>query len=197
MLTKDAIIQCMKKKGYKLFTGPYNLNLIGIRSKESKSDSFDDTFCVLYENRNKEVILETFPCTTDPGKHYLLNPLNTKGCAIMVPDQYLGVYVVGNHTNYEALRQVKPMKYVRDNNKDSKLDFSLYKDEKNIYTEIALTNIHRASAWKNLLNIGMYSAGCQVIQSPTDFQRLMELAHLQCKSGVNSFSYTLLEETDL
>lgn len=87
MLTKETLLQAMNKKGYKIFHGPYNLNLIGIRSKNSQSDQFDDTFCILYEDKDGVMTLESFPCTTDPGKHYLMNPMNVKGCAIMVPGQ--------------------------------------------------------------------------------------------------------------
>lgn len=197
------LLKAIEAKGYIIFTkGDYNLNIIGIRSKNSKSDEFDDMIYVFYKYQNQWFI-ESFPCTTDPGKHWLLNPLNKNGTIIMVPGQYRGAYEIGMHGRsgkypYTALEQIKPIDYVRDNNKDIKLDFDLYSDSSNIFSDIAKTNIHRASSWKLLLGIGKYSAGCQVIQDPKKFDRFMELCELQKAHGNgNSFTYTLLEERDI
>ena len=202
--TTEEIKNVMKNKGYKFFNrGRYNLNIIGIRSTNSKSDSFDDEIHVIYNDQNGIEKHEVFPCTTDPGKHWLLNPLNIRGTIILVPGQYRGVYKIGLHNrskpsrSYKALEQIKPMKYVRDNSKDAKLDFNLYLDSNAIETSIAKTNIHRASKWKKTLNVGMYSAGCQVIQSPTDFDRFIDLCESQVEWGSGeTFTYTLIEEKD-
>lgn len=191
-------------KGYKFFDrGMYNLNIIGIRSTNSASDAFDDEIHVLYTDHNNVERHEIFSCTTDPGKHWLLNPMNSGGTIIMVPDQYRGVFKIGLHNrsrpsrSYTALEQIKPMKYVRDNSKDTKLDFNLYQDSNQVETSIAKTNIHRASKWKQLLNVGMYSAGCQVVQKPTDYDRLIALCKTQVEYGQGeTFTYTLLEEKD-
>jgi hypothetical protein len=202
--TKDKIKNVMDSKGYAFFEeGRYNLNIIGIRSNNSKSDFFDDEIHVLYKDQHGKEKHEIFPCTTDPGKHWLLNPLNIRGTIILVPKQYRGVYKIGLHNrsrpsrSYTALEQIKPMDYVRDNSKDAKLDFDLYLDSNNIESSIAKTNIHRASQWRELLNIGRYSAGCQVIQSPYDFEKFIDLCESQVEWGFGrTFTYTLLEEKD-
>jgi hypothetical protein len=208
-ISSKNIIKAIKGKGYKFFSkGSYNLNIIGIRSNDSQSDRFDDEIHVLFKDEKGEECHEVFPCTTDPGKHWLLNPMNKKGTIIMVPGQYRGAYQIGIHgrsrgNGYKALEQVKEITYVRDNSKDSELDFKLYADMTTDHNsdkfEIsnAKTNIHRASKWKNLLNVGRYSAGCQVIQSPDLFNRLIVLCELQIKHNQGkSFTYTLLEEKD-
>lgn len=204
-ITSENIIKTVRRKGYKFFSrGVYNLNIIGIRSNNSQSDKFDDEIHVLYKDKNGKKCHEIFPCTTDPGKHWLLNPMNKNGTIIIVPGQYRGVYRIGVHgrsrpnTAYKALEQVKPMTYVRDNSKDSELDFELYSDTgRKFEISNCKTNIHRASKWKNLLNIGRYSAGCQVIQDPILFKRLISLCKLQIKHGQGeNFTYTLLEEKD-
>lgn len=193
------LINTMKEKGYVVFEGDYDLNIIGIRSKTSKSDSFDDEIHVLYKLRDSWQH-ESFAATTDPGKHWLLNPMNVKGTIIMVPGQYRSVYQLGIHgingsDPHEALRQIGKIAYVRDNNRDNKLDFDLYKDSKNIFWDIAYTNIHRASRLKTVLGVGMYSAGCQVIQKPSDFDRFMYLCKQQKRYGHgDKFTYTLLDE---
>ena len=191
--TTEEIKNVMKNKGYKFFyRGRYNLNIIGIRSTNSKSDSFDDEIHVIYNDQNGIEKHEVFPCTTDPGKHWLLNPLNVRGTIILVPGQYRSVYKIGLHNrsrptkSYKALEQIKPMNYVRDNSKDAKLDLNLYLDSNNYESSIAKTNIHRASQWRETLNVGRYSAGCQVVQSPTNFDRLISLC--ESRNGAPKFS---------
>ena len=193
----------MSRKGHAFFeSGEFNLNLIGIRSATSISDYFDDLFVVVYKAQGLWR-RQVYACTTDPGEHWLLNPLNRDGTIIMVPGQYRGAFKLGLHGRtsklgpYDALEQVKPIDYVRDNSRDSVLHFELMKDPANIFSAIAKTNIHRASKWKRLLNIGKYSAGCQVIQKPKDFEALIGLCRAQIneKHG-NAFTYTLLKEID-
>lgn len=206
MLTPSTnqVKDVFQRKGYAFFdTGAYNLNIYGIRSKNSQSDKFDDTGGVIYLDRQGVQRHFYFPITTDPGKHWLLNPLNIGGTALAVPGQYRGVYVIGIHGRswrsggYEALEQVRNMRYVRDNNRNSQLDFSLYNDPKNIFEANLKTNFHRAHKSSILRSIGRYSAGCQVAQNPEDFDFLLKLCHRQVRNGFGSrFTYTLLEEKD-
>tara|TARA_R110000765_G_scaffold76610_6_gene150176 strand:- start:382 stop:1002 length:621 start_codon:yes stop_codon:yes gene_type:complete len=198
------LMHTLAEKRYRVFSGgKFDLNIVGVRSVNSKSNSFDDVLCVLYKDNFGQWVLEKFECTTDPGKHWLLNPLNKNGTLIMVPSQTRGAYKIGVHGRtgrypYEALEQVKPMPYVRDNNKDTILNFDLIENKANWIRGVFKTNIHRASKWKTLLGIGKYSAGCQVIQSPQSFDRFMALCILQVKSGHgNSFTYTLINENDI
>lgn len=200
-LSFDRLREIFNLKNYKFYTnGIYNLNLIGVRSKQSKSDSFDDHFHVIYRAEDNRFKHHIFPCTTDPGKHWLLNPMNVKGCAIMVPGQYNSAYSIGLHAGkYRALRQTKPIWFVRDNDRNTTLDFSLYRDpekkKKHAFFEVIGANIHRASAVKKVLNIGQYSAACQVIQNPSDFNLLMSLIDKQVANGHGkNFTYTLIEE---
>lgn len=199
----DQIRNVMTQKGYTFYTsGTYNLNLIGVRSSNSKSDQFDDHFHVIYRGEDNRFKHLTFDCTTDPGKNWLLNPMNIAGCAIMVPGQYRSAYTIGKHKgDYDALVQAKPICFVRDGNKDQNLDFSLYGTadarKKNAFMDVIGANIHRASAVKKLLNVGLYSAACQVIDDPADFKTLMDLVPLQVKNGNGkNFTYSLLEESD-
>ena len=198
------LIHTLAEKRYRVFSGgKFDLNIVGVRSRNSKSDSFDDILCVLYKDNNNDWVLEKFACTTDPGKYWLTNPLNRTGTLIMAPGQVRGAFKIGIHGRsgqypYKALEQIKPMFYVRDNNKDSLLDFDLLEDKANWIRGVFKTNIHRASKWKTLLGIGKYSAGCQVVQSPKDFNRLMELCELQVRNGHgDTFTYTLLNENDI
>jgi len=203
-ISANQLVNAMIEKGYKTFTAPYSMNIIGVRSENSKSDQFDDELHVMFLNYSFTRKHFIFKCTTDPGKHWLMNPLNKNGTLITVPGQYRGVFKIGYHNRskgnkkYKALEQVKPMTYVRDNNKDGVLDFDLMNDPSNLIEGNFKTNIHRASKWKSVLNIGYYSAGCTVIQDPEDFNHLMMLCAKQEEEGLgDQFTYTLLNESDI
>lgn len=200
--TFEQIRAVLDRKGYTFYsTGNYNLNIIGVRAANSQSDKFDDVMHVIYRADDNRFKHHKFECTTDPGKHWLINPMNIFGCAILIPGQYKGAYKIGMHKDYRALEQKSPMWYVRDNNKNSTLDFTLYATaadrKKNAFWDLIKTNIHRASVMADVLHVGMYSAGCQVIRKKSDFDTLMSLADKQIQSGHgNSFTYTLIEEMD-
>lgn len=199
------IREVFDRKGHKFFDqGFYNLNIIGIRSEESQSDKFDDELHVLYHERPFRNVYrhDVYQITTDPGKHYLLNPMNPGGCLIMAPGQYIGSHTFGMHRGqYRALVQAKPMDFVRDNNRDTKLDFSLYRDpikrRASLITGMFGANIHRASKISDVLHVAYYSAGCQVFRKSKEYNEYITLCDRQVMSGHGKFfTYTLLEEID-
>jgi len=208
--TFSEIRYSYKKMGYTFYEkGVYNLNIFGIRSRSSQSDQFDDLIGVAFYDLNRVPRLYLFKATTDPGKYWLLNPFTKRGTAIVAAGQTSGAYKIGYHGRngkypYEALEQVKPIPFVRDYNKDTKLDFELYRDpllrsKHLIDDKIIKTNLHRASKWKVLQWIGRYSAGCQVIQNPKSFNKLMSIVKLAVHrfKWKNSFTYTLFEEDEI
>jgi len=186
-------------KKYKFRTDTMALNIGAVRSKESQSDKFDDLgFCAWIDKDNKRNLF-TFPVTTDPGKYWLMNPMNKDGTIIMVPGQYIEVYGKGLHNGeYDCFKQIAPIHYVRDYNKDSKLDFDLYRNPESLkirgFWGINGTNLHRASKFKNVLSIGMYSAGCQVVRKALDFNILLDLREISANCGYQRWDYTLFEE---
>ena len=116
-------------------------------------------------------------------------PETAKEVAVLKPGQYRGAWRLDMHRGkYLALcqRNAKVTVY-RDNNKDNKTDY-LEED-----TGMFGINIHRAHKSKLVDSTRYYSAGCQVIQNPADFARLIGLAQLQVGIGYDSFSYTLIE----
>jgi hypothetical protein len=212
MRTPDfAIIRsAYERKGYKFYvTGPYNLNIWGIRANDSKSNKFDDVIGVSFyekaDQQNPRILC--WNATTDPGKYWLMNPMAIGGTAILVPGQYRGAYKLGIHgrsskSPYQALEQKDSMLYVRDNDKDTELDFSLYRDENKLkvhgFRANIKSNIHRASAWKVVQLVERYSAACQVIQDPAGFKFLISLVNKYIQHGFpNSLTYTLFEESDV
>lgn len=193
-VTVEKLEAALKKKGYAFFmndTKDYNINIIGIRSNDMTPDLFNDLIVVCWKYKGKWYI-KKYDCTTDPGLYYLQKPMNVKGTAIMVPGQYRGAYEVGKHKGYTALRQKKPMKYWRDNNKDNRYDIG-----GKVYEEIGYTDIHRANEYLKSKYVGQWSAGCQVIADPKDWKEFITICRNSANAFGNSFTYTLITENDL
>jgi len=199
MYTREQIKAAVEAKGYKWFeNGNYNLNIVGIRNSSTGgvvTNKFDDWVTVSY-NVDGVGKFHSFDATTDPGSHWEKNLLNKDGVAILKPGQYRGSHKIGLHQGkYEALRQQKPVKVYRDNNKDGEYDLL----EENVHEGIFGINIHRATKWegKKSTQIDKWSAGCQVIAANDDFRLFMEIANKAKDTWGNSFTYTLIESKDI
>jgi hypothetical protein len=199
-LIAQQVKRVMKKKGYAFFeSGAFNVNIVGIRASEKKTNVFDDTMLLIYKNKKKEWEVISSVITTDPGEKYLVNPINDKGTAILVPNQYRGVYRVDIHARnnsrfaHEALCQRGgKLKVWRDNDRDKVLDH----DPESIDEGWFGVNIHRSKSSGEADYVGSYSAGCQVYKNSTDFKLFMDVVKRSAKLYGNSFSYTLLDEQD-
>jgi hypothetical protein len=191
----DYVKQVLESKGYAFFTnGVYNLNIIGIRNPNLVANSFDDTMVVIYKFGG-EWITKVYPITTDAGTYWLKNPLSNKGTAILVPNQYRGVYSIDLHNNkYNALCQRNgKVEVYRDNDKDLILDMDSAKIEKGMFG----INIHRSNPFSESLKVDKFSAGCQVFKRVKDFNEFMEICQKSKALWGNSFTYTLIKESDL
>ncbi len=191
--TVEQIINAMKKKNYKVFTSPkgHDLNLVGIRTADTKASRFNDWLTVFYIFE-KVWNYFAFPATTDPGLFYRKSPLSVKGTAVMKPGQYRGAYMVGKHRGYKALQQKGKITVYRDSNKNDTIDTLGMIEETGLYG----VNIHRSNAHRPSIEVGKWSAGCQVLQDPDHFAFLMKLCDRAVEKFPNSFTYTLLEEED-
>ena len=193
-IVKTNFKKLFEKKGYTYFSnGSYNINIIGVRTnKNINKNDFCDFIVVEFLNSDGNLCQYRFHATTTPGIASLINPINPKGCAILVPAQYRGAFTFGRHKNkYEALVQCKPLTVSRDYNKDNVLDY-ISKRETGMFG----INIHKAGVNSKLVD--NWSAGCQVFKIWSDFDTFMTLCHLQeqCGKG-NKFTYTLIDEKDL
>jgi len=195
-MTVDHYREALKNKGYSFFDGgDYNLNIIGVRSDSGDASRFDDLINVFYKI-DGEWTVDTYPATTEPGTRILNRPINSKGTAILVPDQYRSTYRIdihGGKRKYTALCQRSgKVKVWRDDNKDSTPDFVGPEDE-GMYG----INIHRQFGSDEREYTGGVSAGCQVFQSSADFYEFMHTCNTSADKWGNKFTYTLIEERDL
>ena len=186
----SRVKEILKEFGFTLYTKPYQLNIVGLRSKNVDSNSFDDEIHVFYTKPDGKWNYHIFPVTTDPGTFWLNNPSYPQGTAILAQGQNVNAYAIGLHRGkYEALVQVKPVTVIRDYDRDAILDFNNGKTEKGNFG----INIHRAESSGSTNYIDKYSAGCQVFKDANDFYAFIQLCKLHAKLYGNSFSYTLID----
>lgn len=180
------------KKHYAYFTeGSYNMNIIGVRAKTDKvvTNKFDDFIVLDYKDESGKWCRQIYKATTDPGITWLNYPMDVKGCAMMVPGQYRGLWRIGMHKGkYKALVQNRPVTVYRDNNKDSVYNI----EAATLHTGVFGINLHHAGA--DSVSVDKWSAGCQVVARLRDFQQLMSIVS---KQKAPSYTYTLIKEEDL
>lgn len=194
----DKFSRIAKRKGYVIFTNngkSYNLNLWGVRSIDKETRTYNDSLVTFWQDIEGSWHKNVYDITTDPSNESLLKPINSKGCAILVEGQYRSLWKKGKHKGeYDALVQYKPCIVARDNNKDDKLDIVKTTFEKGMFG----INCHRASSWKVVDYIGLYSAGCQVHKDVNRFNKeFMRDIDKSIANGYTTFTYTLINENDL
>tara|TARA_R110000851_G_scaffold49735_2_gene119563 strand:+ start:574 stop:1194 length:621 start_codon:yes stop_codon:yes gene_type:complete len=200
--TRKQIETSVNVKGYKWFEDNndkgYDVNIVGVRNSETNgrvTNAFDDCMTISYKVEG-EWKFHCFPCTTDPGTHWVENILNDRGVAILKPGQYRGSHKLRLHQGkYLALGQKKPMSIYRDANLDGQYDLI----EESVREELIGINIHRATSRTGgkSSRVDKWSAGCQVIADNDDWHEFLDICQSAREIHGNSFSYTLLESKDI
>lgn len=181
-------------QGYREFSRPFELNIIGVRSSNTRPNLFDDTLNIYYKTDTGDWQLHSFPATTDPGTYWLENPLNPQGTAILKAGQYVGSHAIGMHRGkYLALVQVRPVTVIRDYDRKALLDFLNGKEDTGLFG----INIHHALAQGTTRYVDKFSAGCQVFANVEDFNLFMQLCQRHKKLYGNEFTYTLIDQRAL
>ena len=194
MYTREQIEKAVKAKGYAWFEGAkdFDVNIVGVRNSSTGNkvtNVFDDHMTVSYKEGG-EWTFKTWPCTTDPGTKGVKEFHNAAGVARLVEGQYRGSHTLGLHQGkYEALKQAKNVKVYRDANKD------MTYDESKIQEGIFGINIHKAGA--DSTYVENWSEGCQVFKKSADFDAFMAIVRKSRDIHGNSFTYTLIESTDI
>ena len=198
ILNPENIKSYFQAQEYKFFDTPdkkLNINIVGVRRDNQGTNTFDDFLLLMY--REEELMVtRRYQITTDPGKYWLLNPLNPKGTAVLKPGQYRSTWQLGKHQGkYEALVQRKPVQVYRDNNKDEVIDYdSMTTMVDEGYFGI---NIHRSNPYDQSYTINKWSAGCQVFKKVEEYNKFIQTCKDSAKIYGNGFTYTLITEKDL
>ena len=189
-----GILAVMSRKGYRIYRNPdksFDLNIVGVRTTTLVPHVFDDWITIFYMSHGRW-IFNAFPATTDPGLFWLGNPMNQMGTAIVKQGQYRGMFGLGKHKGYNALVQKSDVTVIRDFNRDPVLDFDSGREETGVFG----INLHRASRFGESLNVDRWSAGCQVLCDPLQFNYLMAICEKGADAFGDSFTYTLIHEDD-
>lgn len=169
--TDKQLIDRMKSLDSFLYV-PKTPHVIVVRSDEDEPDKYDDK---LYLFRG-ETFIAVMSCTSNSGTYGLLNfpKWNSKGTAVIKFDEIYynsfmksdGKHVRHHNGKMQCLRQIAPLKYYRDNNKNNKID-----EVGNIYEENNATNVHANSYVhkKGIISwtIGKWGTGCTVVNNLT------------------------------
>lgn len=176
--TTEELRARFKEMGYQF----PEFHVIGVRSNADVPDRFDDSI-YLYDNGE---LLYFEKATTNPGAHWLQNFLNKSGTAVLKLGQYINTWIIGKHQGlYKALVQIRPVTVWRDADKDLKSETG--KEDTGMFG----INIHRANPSITSVLIGKWSAGCQVLANPVEFDTLISRCE---RSAKTQFTYTLLQE---
>lgn len=199
--TREQIEAAVKSKGYVWFSDEankgYDVNIVGVRNETTGNkvtNVFDDNLTLSFKDEKGVWQFYCWMNTTDPGKKSMLEWKKmgiTGGCARLVTGQYRSTWKIDKHQGkYDALCQRNgKVKVYRDE------DLDLEYDENKITEGIYGINIHKAgqdSTW-----VENWSAGCQVFKRVKDFDEFMKICKKAVKIHGNSFTYTLLESTDI
>ena len=171
--TEKEILDRVKSVGGKIT--PNKFLLVGIQSTEDATNLFDDMFYVFYNGELKG----STTGTTNPGltalKHF--EKYSTKGAIVWKTNMfYENLYQRGYHKGrMKALRQVEPIYFYRDNDKDGKCE-----EKGELYFENRNCNQHGVDydPFSNKIGskIGGWSAGCQVMNNMSLYRYWIEAA---------------------
>ena len=187
----SRIKSILRQRKYRLFIRPYELNIVGIRSKNSISNRFDDELHIFYKTTAGIWNYHIYKATTDPGTYWLNNPASPQGTAVLAQGQYADAYKIDLHQGkYLALCQrLKPVTIIRDYDRN---DFADFMNGTKVSGMFGI-NIHRANSVGRTKNIDKYSSGCQVFENENDFEEFMQFCDRHQKLYKNVFTYTLLD----
>ena len=197
-LKEPNVITAIRKKGYDVFeedSKPFNLNIIAIRSNDPKVNVFNDHMHLCWKYRGQWNDFN-FPIPCDPGLYWLNHheEINKMGTAIVKEGQYKGLWKTGLHRGrYFALVQKNPVTVIRDYNNDDKIDLESGRIEQGHFG----INHDRGNASKESFKVGKWSAGCLVNPHPRIFEIEMEIFREASKIWGDSFTLTLIKESDL
>lgn len=211
----DKLINAMNTKGYKIFTRPFEANIIGIRKQyegQKYSNAFkDDLFLMFKTDNTSNWEIFKFKISTMPGfykvdengkkdKNGLFNIKQSQkmlgrgkspnnGMGILKESQYINIFEIGTHIGASAMKTRGPQAFYRDN---SPGDTIKYTGEGK---GAAGMLIHKG--YPGGTTVDNYSEGCQIFSNGSQLEKFFSMCEEHSKRYGNVFTYTLMLERDL
>ena len=198
----DKIIKIVKDGGGEVFEKKGYINFCGVRNNKT-NDTFNDILYIYWKEKGEFKGVKTRDFTTKPGKKSIVNPIDSKGAAIVKEGWHKDIWHHGKHQGkYEALRQdagvTKPVTITRDNTQrgrsDGRYELRILSDTTE--SGYPYTNMHKSGTPQGN-TVNGWSAGCQVFKYESDFNTMLKLAKSASKYGQKTFSYFLTNQTVL
>lgn len=199
-MTYNELKKIVTARGYIFFdTGDFNLNFIWVRKDMTADNKFTDDLYIAYKEKGIEKVLAV-KCTTVPGiKGSLANPRtigNITGTAIIKEGQYRGSWAFKDtykeFSEYPYFRQIKPISYYRDGNKDNIIDTNIQQDNKSFGTHwhrMSNLNDKRVIELFEVNNWSLGCMGCPIIE----WDKVISLTRIAIRNGQsNIFTGTIL-----
>ena len=167
---------------------PEDYWILGVQSQEDTFNEFDDKFYLFKGEKFMGKVNGTTNAGTTGLKNY--NRYNSKGCAVIKTNEwYYGLWTYGLHRGkMPALKQIRPIKFYRDWNKNNKVE-----ELGTMYNDIIGINFHTVlysrepGFWRKL--IGGWSVGCQVVNHVGDYYKILDYVKNQ-----REVTYCLIKE---
>lgn len=198
MRTYDQVKNAVEKLGFKWFLKPFSLNMIWERTSYHATNIFDDLLHVCWVDEKGVKYILSLPATTKPGlTGSLFEPVTVKGvtgtAVIMAPQQVLGGWefhdTFDEFSDYPYFRQILPVDYWRDGDKDKEIDKVQEQDD-----QIFGTHVHRMSQTGTYGSgqVNNWSLGCVGAPEP-EFKKMLPIVRKSVGLYGNKFTQTFIE----
>jgi hypothetical protein len=191
------VIRYMQLKDYWVARAPGYLNIVYVEGVDGEGtlnddapNKWNDRRLVIEIKNRKPTIVGNWDATTEPGFHFVFNPMNPKGAARIAFGQYkawrVGVHNASKPSAHPALVQVGQITVHRDFNKDMKRT----NDKTDVGSAFAV-NQHQGFN-QPPGDIGRSSAGCLVGRTNKGHGEFMDLVKTDPRYKEASRGYTYM-----
>lgn len=216
----NQILDAMQKKGYKILTRPYEMNIVGIRRQyegQKYSNSFRDDLYLIYKiDTSESWKIHKFKISTMPGFYYgyedgnnfkmdrsSRSKINVKQSKMMLsrgtsPNNGMGILMEAQYLNSYAIGEhcgAPAMKTLGEQmfyRDNSSGDIIKYTGRGKGYAGMF---IHRG--YPGGSNVNTWSEGCMVFAKSNELNKFFSTCEIHKKKYGNKFHYTLMLERDL
>lgn len=173
----DKVVAYMNRKGYSICRYPGCPNIVYLEGVDPDGTVNDDLPNVFNDLRvlftidpSGNAVTRVWDATSEPGRHWTVNPMNSGGAARIAFNQYkawvVGTHMKGRASGHEALVQVEPVTVHRDLNRDFK--------RTNDKTDTGLFGINQHWGYDAPKDdLGNTSAGCLVGRTKSGHREFM------------------------
>jgi len=185
MRTLDRVKGYMKRRGFEIYSRPYELNIVSLRNKDY---TFTDEIHVFYKINARNWNYHIYEGITDSATIWQGIPPFPKTPLLLKEGQYKNAYKIGRHKGKDiALVQVKPVTVLKGFNRVPPFTTGT------VLNGLFGIDIITIADTTGDIKVAKEDEGCQVVLSNESFQEFMESCIKHQQLYGNEFSYTLID----